>query len=191
MLIVIFICNYYQKNMGKTFKYAYQGNSFRCIQRHAEQKVGNRRKERRALKDFTRLEMFEEENTHVKKLNANTKHDNLSYPGGYNSTATWNNSNTNVDWVEDKINNDGNWKGMWSNSNEFPDLILISNADRYGYNNVAYNIHRNHFDPHNDKIGKKQLSRRGEIGRMKLKQRNKSEILESEILESENLEFSD
>lgn len=165
-------------NMGKTFKYAYHGNNFRSIPRHAEEKIGDRRKERRALKDFTRLEILEE-TTYVKKLNPTKDHRNISYPRKYDSTALWDNTNANVTWVEEN-NNDRNsdcCKGTWSNYNKSADITLML-VDKSSENNVAYNIKRNSFDQHIDKIGKKQLSRRGEIGRMKLKHRNTKENTE-------------
>jgi hypothetical protein len=152
--------------MGKTFKYGYSGNSFRSLDRHAEQKVGDRRKIRRALNDLTRAEINDIDYTICKKFNPQI-YSNQKYPRTFrpNATASWNKLNANIEWKEQ----DGNLVGETDESV----TTIVSHSYAMSTNNYSYNISLyGHFLKDNDRIGKKQLKRRNEIGKASLINRN-------------------
>jgi hypothetical protein len=140
--------------MGKTFKYGYVGRSFRNIDRHAEQKVGHRRSERRAFKSFITDEINEI------YYNCNKFETNCNVPYNFgritkpNATGNWYNSNSNIEWKieDDKLIGDTG--------------VNITNVGHVSDNkDYAYNVVRSNIDKTLDRIGKKQLKRRNEIGK--------------------------
>ncbi len=119
--------------MGKTFKYGYSGNSFRSLERHAEQKINDRRKVRRMLKDTTRAEINNQTSSTSKKFdlcNSTYRHPYLYKP---NAIASWGNLN----------------------------FAYKSNGS---------------INTYLECIGKKQLKRRGEIGKKSLLNRRGKHI---------------
>lgn len=156
--------------MGKTFKYGYSGHSFRSLERHAEAKTGDRRKARRALKDSFRAEINEMDYSTCNKFTTSKSGYSESHACLYNpnSTASWNKLNANIVWEEyaDKL---------IGNTGE--NIVTIENHPYYANsNNFAYNIHHGSISKYHDRIGKKQLNRRNEIGKASLVNRYDDEI---------------
>ncbi len=160
--------------MGKTFKYGYRGNSFRILERHAEEKINGRRRKRRILKDNTRAEITDVGCGNYNKCNRSDSynyHKNTAIIGGYDSTALWNKSNANMTW-------ENGTSSSSSKTGEFDELI---GTTENGYSitfirgmygewsgaNYPYsdNISNGRFLKGKDRIGKKQLERRDEIGK--------------------------
>lgn len=153
--------------MGKTFKYGYAGHSFRSLERHAEAKVGDRRKVRRALKDCSRAEIDEMDYVTCNKFDPSRSGYCTGNPNTYlpNSTASWDKSNANIVWEE----NDTELIGNTGNH-----TIVFTKQPYYGTHtdNIAYNIASGSISKYHDLVGKKQLKRRNEIGKTSLLNRN-------------------
>lgn len=152
--------------MGKTFKYGYSGHSFRQLERHAEAKVGDRRKARRALKDSFRAELDDMDYILCNKFYSEKSGYSQSRASLYNhnSTASWNKLNANIVWEvhDEKLIGDTG-----------ENTVTIENHPYYSNhgNNFAYNIQHGRISKDRDLIGKKQLKRRNEIGKMSLMNR--------------------
>jgi hypothetical protein len=147
--------------MGKTFKYGYSGHSFRSLERHAEEKINDRRRERRALKNRTEIDILDIDYVNCKKFDPSKNHTNTGRIGGHNSTASWNKINANMEWED----NDNELIGTTENGNS---ITIVHNLYRSDDTNTSYNVSRGSFIEYKDKIGKKQLKRRDEIGKIGL-----------------------
>lgn len=153
--------------MGKTFKYGYSGHSLNSLERHADAKVGDIRRVRRSLKDNTRAEINENDYSNCHKFEPSKNGYSESYPRSYkpNATASWYKSNANIVWEE----RDKELIGDTGTNT----TILITTCYNYWHDDFkSHNISRGYFLKDKDLIGKKQLKRRNEIGKISLLNRN-------------------